>query len=67
VGIGTDLAPMPSVSLPVGQLVCPEGVLWEMTDWIWMPSGMVSGVGQGMGVLNKIGVEIVEGERVVLA
>jgi len=31
-----------------------------MADWIRMPFGMVSGVGQGMGVFD--GVVIVEGE-----
>jgi len=31
-----------------------------MADWIWMPFGVVSGVGRGMGVLD--GVDIVEGK-----
>ena len=32
--------------------VCPQSVLWKTADWIWMPFGMVSGVGRGMGVLD---------------
>jgi len=35
----------------------------KMADWIWMLFGVVSGVGQGMGVLD--GVEIVEWEEAV--
>ena len=35
----------------------------KTTDWIRMQFGMVSGVGQGMGVLD--GVVIVEGEGAV--
>ena len=27
----------------------------KMDDWIWMPFGMVSGVGRGMGVLDAGG------------
>jgi len=34
-----------------------------LADWIWMPFGVVSGVGLGMGVLD-FGV-IVEGEGAV--
>jgi len=50
------LSPSPSVD--------PVGVLRKLADWIWMPFGVVNGVGRGMCVLN--GVEIVEGERAVL-
>jgi len=32
----------------------------EMADWILMPFGVVSGVGRGMGVVNRV--VIVEGE-----
>ena len=35
-----------------------------MAEWIRMPFGVVSGVGQGMGVLD--GVVITEGEGAVL-
>jgi len=35
----------------------------KMADWIWMPFGVVSGVGQGMGVLD--GVVIIEAEAAV--
>jgi len=42
-------------------LVC-QSVWWvncgKTSDWIWMPFGVVSGVGQGMGVLD--GVEIIK-------
>jgi len=48
----------------VGLLVCLESVLWQKAQWIWMPFGVVSGVGPGIGVLD--GVEIVEGEGAVL-
>jgi len=36
----------------------------KMADWIWMPFGVVSGVGREMGVSD--GVEIVEGKGAVL-
>ena len=36
----------------------------KTADWIWVPSGVVSGVGRGMGVLDLV--EIVEGEGIVL-
>jgi len=32
--------------------VCPVGDLRKMADWIWMPFGVVSAVGWGMGVLD---------------
>jgi len=35
----------------------------KTADWIWMTFGMVSGVGQGMGVLD--GVAIIKRERAV--
>jgi len=51
-------------------LTLPDGLTQESTvkfvycgktvNWIWMPFGMVSGVGRGMSILN--GVEIVEGK-----
>jgi len=64
----TDLLPSPSVGcVSVGRSVClsvcPESVLQNVI-WIQMPFGMVSGVGQGMGVLD--GVVIVEGKGAVL-
>jgi len=31
--------------------VCPVGEMWKTADWIWMPSGVVSGVDQEMGVV----------------
>jgi len=40
---------VPSVCLSVGRF---GGVPWKTTDWIWMPFGVVSGVGRGMGVLD---------------
>jgi len=48
-----------SVCLSVCRVYCGK-----TADWIWMPFGVVSSVGQGMGVLD--GVEIVKGERAVL-
>jgi len=57
--IGTDLSPSSSVGLS------DRWVNYGKTArWIWMPFGMVNGVGRGMGVLD--GVEIVEGEGAVL-
>jgi len=52
-----------SVSMSVGRSV-RRVYCGKTADWIWMPFGLVSRVGRGMGVLN--GVEIVEGEGVVL-
>ena len=46
--------------LSVGLSVCPQSILWQMADWIWMSFGVVSGVGRGIGVLG--GVVIVEGK-----
>jgi len=42
--------------------VCWSGkcIVAKLADWIRMPFGVVSGVGQGMGVLD--GVVIVEGK-----
>jgi len=46
--LGTHLSPIPSVGLCV-LCECPE-VYWGKTaNWIWMPLGMVSGAGRGMG------------------
>jgi len=36
----------------------------KMADWIWIPFGMVSGVGRRMGVLDSV--VIVKGEVAVL-
>jgi len=48
-GIVTGLSPLPSVSLSL----CPVWVsCGKMADWSWMPFGVVSGVSQGMGVLD---------------
>ena len=41
-----------SVCLSVCQLVCPTGYCDKTTNWVWMPFGVVSGVGRGMGVLD---------------
>ena len=35
-----------------------------MTDWIWAPFGLVSGIGRGMGVLDVV--EIAEEEGTTL-
>jgi len=43
-----------SVDLSVHKAYCGK-----TTEWIWMPFGMMSGVGQVMGVLNGV---IIEGE-----
>jgi len=60
-----------SVGLSVYRSVCLSVCLSECkvycsktAKWIWMPFGMVSGVGRGMGVLG--GVVIIENEGVVL-
>ena len=50
----TDLSPSPSVGLCVGRSVCLSVSVRKVycaktADWIWMPFGMMSGVGQGMG------------------
>jgi len=50
-----DLSPSPSVGLCVCRSVCLSGCkvyCGKTTDWIQMPFGMVSGVSQGMGVLD---------------
>jgi len=44
---GVGLLPIPSVSLSVRKVYCGK-----MADWVRMPFGMMSGVGQGMGVLD---------------
>jgi len=48
-----DLSPIPSVGLSI--CVRPESVLWQNGGWIRMPFRMVSGVGQGMCVLDGDG------------
>jgi len=48
-----------SVCLSIRKVYCGK-----TADWIWMPFGMVSGVGRGMGELA--GMVIVEWEEVVL-
>ena len=73
---GVDLSPRTSVGLSmcvgrsVGRSVCLSVCLsvWKVysgntTDWIRMLFGMVSGVGQGMGVLDEV--VNVEGEGAV--
>jgi len=60
---GVDLSSIPSV----GQSLCRsirKVYCGKMADWIQMPFGMVSGGGQGMGVLD--GVVIIKGEGAVL-
>jgi len=59
-GILTDLLPSPSVGLCVCRSVSVCVSVWwvicgKMADWIWMPFGVVSGVGRGMGVLDGVG------------
>ena len=55
-----DLWPRPSVGLCVCVCrsvlsVCPESVLWQ-NSWLDPDAvGMLSGVGQGMGVLHEVG------------
>jgi len=52
---GVDLSPIPSVGMSVGLSVCVQKVHYgKMADWIWMPFGMVSGVGRGMSVLDGV-------------
>jgi len=34
----------------------------KTADWIWMTFGAMSGVGPGIGVLDGVDLEIVEGE-----
>ena len=55
-GIGAGVSP----TLPVGResvCLCPSG-RWvncgKTTDWIWMPFGVVSGIGHGMRVLIEV-------------
>jgi len=71
--IHVDLSPIPSVCLSVcrlvgrsvGLIVCVRIVYCGKTaDWIWMPLGMVSGIGREMGVLDEV--VIVEREWAVL-
>ena len=46
--LGTNLSLIPSVG---------RSAQWvtygKMADWTWMPFGVVSGVGRGMGVLDR--------------
>jgi len=35
-------------------LVYAVGNCGKMADWIWMPFGVMSGFGQGMGVLDGV-------------
>jgi len=61
----TDLPPSPSVGLRVCVCLSVRKVYCGKTaEWIWVPFGMVSGVGRGMGVLD--GVVTVKGEGAVL-
>jgi len=53
--IKRDLSPSPSVGLCVGRSVglsVRKVYCGNTAEWIRMPFGMVSGVGQGMGVLD---------------
>ena len=64
---GIELWSIPSVSFCVGLTVglCVRKMYCgEMADWIWMPFGTVSRVGQRIGVLD--GVVIVKEEEAVL-
>jgi len=50
-----DLSPGPCVGLSVGgsvRLSVRKVYCGRKADWIWMPFGMVSRVGRGMGVLD---------------
>ena len=51
---------------PVAYPICQSACVYcgKTAEWIRMPFAVVSGVGQGMSVLD--GVVIVEGERAVL-
>jgi len=51
---GTGLSPILFVSLFVG-LSVRRPYCGKTADWILMPFGVVSGVGQGMGVLDEGG------------
>jgi len=51
--LGTGLSPIPSVGLFVRLSVCPKVHYGKTADWIRMPFGVVSGVGRGMGVLDR--------------
>jgi len=51
-----------SVGLSVGRSVGPKGVCDKTADWIWMPFGLVSTVGRGMGDGCITGVESIEGK-----
>ena len=44
---GTELLPEPSVCASVRRVSCGK-----MAGWIWMPFGVVSWVGRGMGVFG---------------
>jgi len=65
---GVDLSPIPSVGLSVSLSVCVcvsgKCIVAKTADLIRMTFRMVSGVGQGMDVLD--GTVIVEGEGAVL-
>jgi len=50
-GVDTGFSPRPSVGLSVSRSVC-KVYCGKTAEWIRMPFGVVSGVGQGMGVLD---------------
>ena len=53
---GVELSSIPSVSWSVCVYQSVRKVYCgKMADWIRMPFGMVSGIGQGMGVLDAGG------------
>jgi len=60
---GTGLSARPSVGRLVDRFV-RKVHCGKTAEWIQMPFGMASGVGQGTSVLD--GVVIIEGERAVL-
>jgi len=63
--LGTHLSSIPSVGLSVCQSVW-KVYCGKTADWIWMPFGVMSGVGQGMGVLDGVLMPQGEGEVLVI-
>jgi len=54
-----------TLAYPICQSVCQsvqKVYCGNMADWIWMPFGVVSGVGRGMSVLDEGHVPQGEGE-----
>ena len=51
-GVRTDLLPIQYVGVSVGRSVVWWVNCGKTANWVWMPFGVVNGIGRGMGVLD---------------